>query len=43
MPKAKAAVRRAIELDEDVAEAHATLGVIAGALRLGLGRAPSGS
>ena len=28
MPKAKAAVRRAIELDETVAEAHATLGVI---------------
>jgi serine/threonine-protein kinase len=28
MPKAKAAVRRAIELDECVAEAHATLGVI---------------
>jgi serine/threonine-protein kinase len=28
MPKAKAAVRRAIELDESVAEAHATLGVI---------------
>ena len=28
MPKAKAAVRRAIELDEAVAEAHATLGVI---------------
>lgn len=28
MPKAKAAVRRAIELDEGVAEAHATLGVI---------------
>jgi tetratricopeptide (TPR) repeat protein len=27
MPKAKAAVRRAIELDESVAEAHATLGV----------------
>jgi eukaryotic-like serine/threonine-protein kinase len=26
MPKAKAAVRRAIELDESVAEAHATLG-----------------
>jgi serine/threonine-protein kinase len=28
MPKAKAAVRRAVELDETVAEAHATLGVI---------------
>jgi serine/threonine-protein kinase len=28
MPKAKVAVRRAIELDETVAEAHATLGVI---------------
>ena len=28
MPIAKAAVRRAIELDESVAEAHATLGVI---------------
>jgi len=28
MPRAKAAVRRAIELDETVAEAHATLGVI---------------
>ncbi len=28
MPKAKAAVRRAIELDESVADAHATLGVI---------------
>ena len=28
MPKAKAAVRRAIELDESVAEAHGTLGVI---------------
>jgi serine/threonine-protein kinase len=28
MPKAKAAVRRAMELDEAVAEAHATLGVI---------------
>jgi tetratricopeptide (TPR) repeat protein len=28
MPLAKAAVRRAIELDESVAEAHATLGVI---------------
>jgi serine/threonine protein kinase/Tfp pilus assembly protein PilF len=28
MPKATAAVRRAIELDESVAEAHATLGVI---------------
>ncbi len=28
MPKAKTAVRRAIELDETVAEAHATLGVI---------------
>ncbi|HEX4133055.1 MAG TPA: protein kinase [Bryobacteraceae bacterium] len=28
MPRAKAAVRRAIELDEAVAEAHATLGVI---------------
>jgi serine/threonine protein kinase/tetratricopeptide (TPR) repeat protein len=28
MPKAKASVRRAIELDESVAEAHATLGVI---------------
>lgn len=28
MPKAKTAVRRAIELDESVAEAHATLGVI---------------
>ena len=28
MPKAQAAVRRAIELDESVAEAHATLGVI---------------
>jgi serine/threonine protein kinase/Flp pilus assembly protein TadD len=28
MPKAKAAVRRAIELDESVAESHATLGVI---------------
>ena len=28
MPRAKAAVRRAIELDESVAEAHATLGVI---------------
>jgi serine/threonine-protein kinase len=28
MPKAKAAVRRAIELDETVAESHATLGVI---------------
>jgi tetratricopeptide (TPR) repeat protein len=28
MPKAKEAVRRAIELDESVAEAHATLGVI---------------
>ncbi len=28
MPKAGAAVRRAIELDEGVAEAHATLGVI---------------
>jgi serine/threonine-protein kinase len=28
MPKAKASVRRAIELDEAVAEAHATLGVI---------------
>lgn len=28
MPKAKAAVRRAIELDESVAEAHATLGVV---------------
>jgi serine/threonine-protein kinase len=28
MPKAKAAVRRAIELDETVAEAHSTLGVI---------------
>jgi serine/threonine protein kinase/Flp pilus assembly protein TadD len=28
MPKAKASVRRAIELDETVAEAHATLGVI---------------
>ena len=28
MPKAKAAVRRAIELDESVSEAHATLGVI---------------
>lgn len=28
MPKAKAAVRRALELDESVAEAHATLGVI---------------
>jgi serine/threonine protein kinase/Tfp pilus assembly protein PilF len=28
MPKAKAAVRRAIELDDLIAEAHATLGVI---------------
>ena len=28
MPRAKAAVRRAIELDETVAEAHGTLGVI---------------
>jgi serine/threonine-protein kinase len=28
MPKAKASVRRAIELDESVADAHATLGVI---------------
>jgi serine/threonine-protein kinase len=28
MPKAKASVRRALELDETVAEAHATLGVI---------------
>jgi serine/threonine-protein kinase len=28
MPKAKASVRRAIELDESVSEAHATLGVI---------------
>ncbi len=28
MPKARAAVRRAIELDEGLAEAHATLGVI---------------
>jgi tetratricopeptide (TPR) repeat protein len=28
MPKAKEAVRRAIELDEGVAEAHATLGII---------------
>ncbi len=28
MPKAKQAVRKAIELDESVAEAHATLGVI---------------
>jgi serine/threonine-protein kinase len=28
MPKAKSSVRRAIELDETVAEAHATLGVI---------------
>jgi TolB-like protein/Tfp pilus assembly protein PilF len=28
MPKAKVAVRRAIELDENIAEAHATLGVI---------------
>lgn len=28
MPKAKAAVRRALELDEGLAEAHATLGVI---------------
>ncbi len=28
MPKARAAVQRAIELDETVAEAHATLGVI---------------
>src|ERR1700757_2899099 len=28
MPRAKDAVRRAIELDETVAEAHATLGVI---------------
>jgi serine/threonine-protein kinase len=28
MPKAKAAVRRAIELDESLSEAHATLGVI---------------
>ena len=28
MPKAKTAVRRAIELDDSVAEAHATLGVI---------------
>jgi len=28
MPRAKTAVRRAIELDETVAEAHATLGVI---------------
>jgi serine/threonine protein kinase len=28
MPRAKASVRRAIELDESVAEAHATLGVI---------------
>jgi tetratricopeptide (TPR) repeat protein len=28
MPRAKTAVRRAIELDESVAEAHATLGVI---------------
>ncbi|HXJ38463.1 MAG TPA: protein kinase [Bryobacteraceae bacterium] len=28
MPKAKAAVRRAIELDDSVADAHATLGVI---------------
>ena len=28
MPRAKAAVRRAIELDESVSEAHATLGVI---------------
>ncbi len=28
MPRAKASVRRAIELDETVAEAHATLGVI---------------
>ena len=28
MPKAKASVRRALELDESVAEAHATLGVI---------------
>jgi tetratricopeptide (TPR) repeat protein len=28
MPKARTAVRRAIELDESVAEAHATLGVI---------------
>lgn len=28
MPRAKAAVRRAIELDETLAEAHATLGVI---------------
>ena len=28
MPRAKAAVRRAIELDESVADAHATLGVI---------------
>ncbi len=37
MPTAKAAVRRAIELDETVAEAHATLGVILALLRLGLG------
>jgi serine/threonine-protein kinase len=28
MPKAKASIRRALELDESVAEAHATLGVI---------------
>ncbi len=28
MPKAKAAVRRALELDDSLAEAHATLGVI---------------
>jgi serine/threonine protein kinase/tetratricopeptide (TPR) repeat protein len=28
MPKAKASVRRAIELDECIAEAHATLGVV---------------
>jgi serine/threonine-protein kinase len=28
MPKAKASIRRALELDETVAEAHATLGVI---------------
>jgi serine/threonine-protein kinase len=28
MPKAKASVRRALELDESVAESHATLGVI---------------
>ena len=28
MPKAKSAIRRAIELDESVAEAHATLGIV---------------